>query len=101
MSTLPLDLGKRFGNLNDLPAELREQLQIAKVGDLDQVIIDALSEEYGGIANLDEILVAIYRRTGVVQKRQYVSNKLYRMTKLELIHSVKGKKGVYRLRYDL
>lgn len=96
MADIPSNLGRRIGDTADLPPELLDQLQLMKVGELDQVVIDVLRDDLEGIANLDEILVAVYRKSGEIQKRQYLSNKLYRMSKMELIESVKGKKGVYR-----
>ena len=88
-------LGKRVGNLDDLPPELRSQLQIAKIDELEEQIITTINELYAGMANIDEILVGLFRKFQLVQKRQYTANKLYRMAQTGLIFSVKGKKGVY------
>lgn len=93
---VPQNFGRRFGDLDDLPDELKAQLQAIKVGDVEQVIIDMLKDDFGGIANLDEILVGLYRRKHQVFDRQFISNKLYRMNKAGLIASVPKKKGVYR-----
>lgn len=95
MADLPENFGRRVGPLEDLPAKLRDQLQLGKVADLDQAIIDLVRDDLDGIANLDEILVGLYRKKGDVLERHFVSNKLYRMNKLGLIRSVQGKKGVY------
>lgn len=95
MSDLPENFGRRIGNLDDLPEALRSQLQLAKVADLDRAIVDLIRDDLDGVANLDEILVGLYRRRGEVLERHFVSNKLYRMNKLGLIRSVTGKKGVY------
>jgi hypothetical protein len=95
---LPPDLGRRIGDLADLPDELKRELQIAKVGELEQDIIAVLNDDYGGIANLDEILVGLYRRQEKIHQRQYIANKLYRMVTAEQIESVPKKKGVYRTR---
>ncbi len=88
-------LGRRLGDLGDLPEELRSQLQATKKDELENQIIQVLDELYQGMANIDEILVGLYRKYEVNQKRQFIANKLYRMTQDELIYSVKGKKGVY------
>ena len=95
MTILPENFGRRVGALEDLPAKLRDQLQLGKVADLDQAVIDLIRDDLDGIANLDEILVGLYRKKGDVFERHFVSNKLYRMNKLGLIRSVQGKKGVY------
>jgi hypothetical protein len=92
---IPINFGRRFGNLDELPPELKAQLQAIKVGDVEQVIIDLVRDDFDGIANLDEILVGLYRRKLEVFDRQFISNKLYRMNKAGLIASVPKKKGVY------
>jgi len=96
MSEIPPNIGRRIGNLNDLPEELRSQLVAAKRDELEEQILQAL-RELDGVANIDEVLVAIYRATGKVRKRNYVANKLYRMAREGLVESVPKRKGVYRL----
>lgn len=93
---IPQNFGRRFGAIEDLPAALKAQLQAIKVGDIEQVIIDMLRDDFEGIANLDEILVGLYHRKREVFERQFISNKLYRMNKAGLVVSVPKKKGVYR-----
>lgn len=96
MSEPPLDkVGKRLGNVAELPEELRTQLQATKIDELERQILEVLTD-LEGIANLDELLVGLYRKFGVIQERQYLSNKLYRMAKAGHLTSVRGKKGVYR-----
>ena len=95
MTVFPDNFGRRVGALEELPAKLRDQLQLGKVAELDQAIINVIRDDMDGIANLDEILVGLYRSKGDVFERHFVSNKLYRMNKLGLIRSVQGKKGVY------
>jgi Tfp pilus assembly ATPase PilU len=95
-SNTPSNFGRRFGEIDDLPEELKTQLQAIKVGDLEQVIIDMLRDDFDGMATLDEILVGLYRRKKEVFKRQAISNRLYRMNKAGLVISVPQKKGVYR-----
>ncbi|MCZ0811110.1 hypothetical protein N5A93_02595 [Roseovarius sp. EGI FJ00037] len=86
-SALPPDLG----NVHDLPPELLEELSIAKADELEDQLVTVINA-YGGEATLDQILVGLYRKFKVTQKRRFVQNKLYRM---EMIWSVEGKKGVY------
>lgn len=94
---LPNDLGRRIGELSELPDELKAQLQIAKTGELEQDII-AVLEEMDGVANVDEILVGLYRRQKKIHQRQNLANKLYRMTVSEQIESVPKRRGVYRIK---
>lgn len=96
--TFPIDLGRRLGDLSLLPEELRSQLQAARLGELDGDIIDVLNVQFDGVANVDEILVGLYRKTGKIHQRPYISNKLYRMAQAKLIASVPKKKGVYSTR---
>ena len=86
-AALPPDLGNVF----DLPQELLEELSIAKSDELEDQIATVINA-YGGTASLDQILVGLYRKFRVTQKRRFLQNKLYRMT---MIWSVPGKKGVY------
>lgn len=86
-SALPRDLG----NIHDLPEELLAELSVAKTDELEDQLITVINA-YGGEASLDQILVGLYRKFKVVQKRRFVQNKLYRM---EMVWSVPGKKGFY------
>jgi len=96
MSDSPIyKVGKRLGNIADLPEELKKWLQATKIDDLEQKILDVF-DELEGIANIDEIIVGLYRRFELIQERPYISNKLYRMAKSGHLKSVKGKKGIYQ-----
>ena len=86
-SALPPDLG----NIFDLPPELLEELSIVKSDELEDQLVTVINA-YGGTASLDQILVGLYRKFGVAQKRRFIQNKLYRMT---MVWSVPGKKGIY------
>ena len=86
-SALPPDLG----NIYDLPAELLEELSVAKTDELEDQIATVINS-YAGAASLDQILVGLFRKFGVKQKRRFLQNKLYRMPG---IWSVEGRKGVY------
>lgn len=90
------DVGKRIGSLDDLPEELKKQLQIAKIDDLEEKIIEII-KDFDKIANLDEILVGLYRKYEIIQDRAYLANKMYRMVKAGHVESVKGKRGVYKM----
>ncbi|WAC47364.1 hypothetical protein OVA03_11685 [Asticcacaulis sp. SL142] len=88
-------VGKRIGDMSDLPESLKKQLQINKMDELEEKIINVI-DSFDKIANIDEILVGLYRKYELLLERTYLSNKLYRMTKANLIESVREKKGVYR-----
>ena len=89
-------LGKRVGDIDDLPEEVRRHLQISKTDELDDQILDVLNNMYSGMANLDEVIVGLYRKHNqIIKNRQYLSNKMYRMSQNGLLHSVDGKKGAY------
>ena len=92
---LPHDLGRRIGDIKDLPEELIRRLQIGKVGEVEQAIVAMIRDDFDGVANLDEILVGLYRWNGQVYARQLIANKLYRMNKAGQIVSVAKRKGVY------
>lgn len=86
-SALPPELG----NILDLPEELRAELSVAKTDELEDQIVTVINA-YGGTASLDQILVGLFRKFNLVQKRRFIQNKLYRM---DMVWSVEGKKGVY------
>jgi hypothetical protein len=94
--SLPEDLGRRVGNLEELPAELRAQLQVGKIGEIEREIIDVVRHELDGVANVDEILVGLFRRSGNIHERQSLANRLYRMGQAGHLINVPRKKGVYR-----
>jgi hypothetical protein len=94
--SLPPDLGRRVGNLDELPESLRAQLQVGKIGEVEREIITIIRDTFAGIANVDEILVGLYRQTGEVHERQPLANRLYRMGQAGHLISVPRKKGVYR-----
>ena len=86
-SALPPDLG----NVYDLPGELLEELSIAKADDLEDQLVTVINA-YGGEASLDQVLVGLYRKFKILQKRRFLQNKLYRM---DMVWSVDGRKGMY------
>lgn len=89
-------LPKEMGDLSDLPDELLDELQTAKVDELEQQVVDVL-RALQGPANLDQILIGLFRKFSVMQKRRYLMNRLYKMAQRELIVSVPRKKAVYVL----
>lgn len=89
------NVGKRIGDLQDLPDELKSQLQLSKLDELEEQILSVIKNRYDGIANIDEILVGLFRDHKVVQKRAFVAGRLYRMGKDKIVYPVPKKKGVY------
>jgi hypothetical protein len=89
-------IGSRTNGWHDLPKELKAELQFFKTDDLQQSMLDEIIA-LGGHANTDEILVGIYRRTGKIHNRAFVSNKLYRMAKSGLLSPIPKVKGGYKL----
>lgn len=89
------NVGKRIGDLQDLPEELKAQLQLSKLDALEEQILSVIKNRYDGVANIDEVLVGLFRDHNVVQKRVLVASRLYRMGKDKLLYPVPKKKGVY------
>lgn len=86
-SALPADLG----GIHDLPQEILDELSVSKTDELEDQLVTVINA-YGGEASLDQILVGLYRKFKVSQKRRFLQNKLYRMT---VVWGVDGKKGLY------
>ena len=90
------DLDK-IGFINDyekLPKAIKKELCFGHMDDLSEKIIDVLNF-YEGVANIDEIIVGMYRMFDVIKTRNYYVGKLYKMARNHLINNVKGKKGLY------
>jgi len=83
-------------DLEGLPEELLKQLSISDGDKTDFAILNII-EEAGGIATLDQILIALFKKTGEIMKRQALTSRLYRIGQKDtkLIWSVPSKKGVY------
>ena len=92
-------IGSRLGDLKDLPDELLRQLPSARMDDLEREIIDIIGSVFDGAASVDEVFVALYRKTNVIHDRRKLSSKLYRMvnSKPPLLEAVAKRRGVYRL----
>jgi len=83
-------------DVEGLPPELVSELSISDADKLEFIIIGALRDA-GGVLNLDRILIALFRKTGEVFKRNTTTSKLYRMIQKGLIYPVNGRKGVYSI----
>lgn len=93
---LAAPIPKSLGDLSDLPDELVKELSAKRVDDLEEQILVVI-RACGGEANLDQVLVGLYRKYKVVQTRRYTQNKLYRMSQKELIYPLPGQRAAYSL----
>lgn len=84
------------GDLSDLPAELLSELSVAQIDVLERQILSVL-EALGGSADLDQILIGLYRKHQIVQKRRFLQNKLWRMVRKGRVQKPKGARGLFRL----
>ena len=91
LKKLTTALPPEIGDIHDLPGEVLDELSIATSDTIDDQLVTVINA-YGGTATLDQILVGLYRKFKVAQKRRFLQNKLYRMP---MVWSVPGKKGVY------
>lgn len=80
----------RIGDVNELPEALRKQIKISESDKLDMDIIESING-FGGIAAIDEVLVAIWKSTGNVLDREYLARKIYRLTRNGSLKSAKRK----------
>lgn len=94
---LPKDLGKRLGDISDLPAELLKELNI-KTDTLQGDIIDVMRNHLDGVSNIDELMVALYKKRKEITPRRALNSRLYNMTRAGLLERVEGKKGVYKIK---
>jgi hypothetical protein len=83
-----------YGDISDLPASLRRELAFLRTDELDDQIFIIVKAAPNG-ADLDIILIELFRRFGVAQTRRFIQNKTYRMAGKGLIFAVDGRKGMY------
>jgi len=88
-------IGNRLGDLMDLPEEIRLQLVSVQFDETESQIVKVVNDDFSGVATIDEIFVGLYRATNEITQRDALANKIYRMTRKELLFSVEGRKGVY------
>lgn len=92
-------VGRRIGDTSDLPEGLKQMLKSAGLDDLEEKIVSTMRSRYDGVANIDEIIVGLYRDSGyIAEDRKMLAGKLYRMTKSGHVESVPKRKGVFRLK---
>ncbi|MEI9931767.1 MAG: hypothetical protein WDM89_14825 [Rhizomicrobium sp.] len=67
-------------DLAGLPEELLRELSSANADVLERQILSVLRALDGG-GDLDQILIGLYRKYHVIQKRRFLQNKLWRMVR--------------------
>jgi hypothetical protein len=97
--TLVVDSGRKeidTTDLSGLPDELLKELNVSQADVLEGQILDVF-QALGGSADLDQVLIGLYRKFQVVQKRRYLQNKLWRMVRKGRMQKPKGARGEFRL----
>lgn len=90
-------VGTRF-SYDDLPPVLLQQLRKAnKSGNVADNILLVLEEDLEGIASLNELLIAIYKRFGKTITRLHLSNTCSSLVRNGLLARQIGHKGIYKL----
>src|SRR5580704_959549 len=69
-------LPTRLGDLSDLPAELRAELTGVEIDEFEGQLI-AVIKAYGGTADLNQILVGLFRKFKIIQTRRFAQQKLW------------------------
>lgn len=83
-------------DLEGLPPELMDQLNISESDELELQIFEAI-EKAGGSLPVDKILIQIYRDTEKVLQRDKLASKLYRMASKGRLIASSEHRGVYSL----
>ncbi len=84
------------GDLSGLPDELLKELSVAQADVLERQIVEVF-QALGGSADLDQILIGLYRKFQVVQKRRFLQNKLWQMVRKGQMRKPKGERGQFHL----
>lgn len=97
--TLVVDADARGIDTNDLsglPDELLHELSVSQADTLELQILDVM-QALGGSADLDQVLIGLYRKFQVIQKRRFLQNKLWRMVRKGQMEKPKGERGQFHL----
>jgi hypothetical protein len=81
-------------DLKDLPDALLDELNLSD-SDKQDLLVESIVNDAGGVLSLDKIIVELYRRSGLINKRQIMISRLYRMVQRGLLYSLPTKRGVY------
>jgi hypothetical protein len=80
----------------ELPPALLRELSSRKRDALEQQIVAVLAAG-GGSADLDQVLIGLYRSFGVIAKRRVIQNKLWRLVRTGRICKAKDTRNVFSL----
>jgi hypothetical protein len=85
-----------LGEADDLPAELLRELSVGRADPLGAQII-VVFEGCGGLADLDQVLIGLYRAFRVIHRRRVIQNKIWQMIRKGHLRKVKGARGLFCL----
>jgi hypothetical protein len=84
-----------FEDIDGAPEELLRELNVTET-DRQDLLIEYLIAQTGGVLSLDRIMVELFKRNKPeIPKRNTITSRLYRMASKGMIYNVPGKKGVY------
>lgn len=83
----------------ELPDVLLKELSSRRSDQLEQQLLAVIGANSGS-ADLDEILIGLYRGFGVIGKRRVIQNKLWRLVRTGRIAKAKDKRNVFALKAD-
>lgn len=89
-------MSNRLGDIDDLPIEVKNQLQIFNLKKIETQIIEII-KSYEKYANIDEVMVGLYRKYKIIIDRKDLMHRLYRLYKRGNLIRIEGKKGVYKI----
>jgi hypothetical protein len=81
---------------SDLPPELLKELSAGHADKLEGQIVEMM-RAHGGSADLDQLLIGLYRKSKIVQKRRFLQNKLWRMVRKGLLRKNREDRGTFFL----
>lgn len=84
---------------SDLPPELLKELSAGHADKLENQIVEVM-KAHGGSADLDQLLIGLYRKSKTVQKRRFLQNKLWRMVRKGLLRKNRENRGTFFLAGD-
>lgn len=91
-------LGKRLGNIENLPETLKEEIPEFSLTGIDSQVYTVLKEDLEGLATLSEILIALYNRYHISDKtRVDITKVIYRLMRKKVVEKFKNKKAVYAI----
>ncbi len=90
------NLDARAPDVADLPAELLRELSAGHTDVLEARIIEVFGI-LGGSASLDQLLIGLFRKFHVIQKRRFLQNKIWRMVRKGRLHTVPKVRGMFSL----